>query len=141
MIFKIYDCDFGFKKNGVTYNFEHVRELQIEDPERNNLTRGSNSGNKEGLAFREGISEPKRWTLPILKMSAPMKAVLQDSFENPDGPRLDCFAVDKKTGSSKWLKQALLANAPMQATLDETADSMNVSLEFISFDNTENHKE
>jgi hypothetical protein len=42
MIFKMYDCDFGIKLNGVTYDFEHVQDLQIEDPENTRLTRGSN---------------------------------------------------------------------------------------------------
>lgn len=82
MIFKLYNCDFGFKINGVAYEFEHVAELQIEDPERNRLTRGANAKNKIGLPYKDGLRDPKRWTLPILDMSAEMKAVLDAAFEN-----------------------------------------------------------
>jgi hypothetical protein len=59
MIFKMYDCDFGIKLNGVTYDFEHVQDLQIEDPENTRLTRGSNAANKVGLVYKEGISDPQ----------------------------------------------------------------------------------
>jgi hypothetical protein len=66
MIFKMYDCDFGIKLNGVTYDFEHVQDLQIEDPENTRLTRGSNAANKVGLVYKEGISDPKRVTVTIM---------------------------------------------------------------------------
>ena len=49
MTFKIYDSDFGIKYNGVNYDFDHVNELTIEDPEFSRLTRGANAGNKTGV--------------------------------------------------------------------------------------------
>lgn len=138
MIFKIYNCDFGVKINGVSYDFEHVSELQIEDPERNRLTRGANAKNKVGLSYKDGLREPKRWTIPIMNMSAALKLVLDTAFEAQT--RLECYCIDRTDGSSKMAKNAVLSNRPQQLTLDETADSMGVSLEFETFDSSEVHK-
>lgn len=138
MIFKLYNCDFGFKINGVAYEFEHVAELQIEDPERNRLTRGANAKNKIGLAYKDGLRDPKRWTLPILDMSAEMKSVLDAAFDNQT--RMEVYGIDRTDGSSKMAKNAILSNRPQQLTMDETAESLQVSLEFETFDSTENHK-
>lgn len=138
MMFKLYNCDFGIKYNGVSYDFEHVAELQIEDPERNRLTRGANAKNKIGLAYKDGLKDPKRWTIPILNMSAELKAVLDEVFETQ--ARVECYAIDRTDGSSKMAKNALLSNRPQQLTLDESAESLNVSLEFETFDSSENHK-
>ena len=70
MIFKLYDCDFGVTLNGVNYDFEHVENLQIEDPERTRLIRGGNAGNKTGLIYKEGTKEPKAITLTVIGMPA-----------------------------------------------------------------------
>lgn len=138
MIFKIYNCDFGVKIDGVAYDFDHVAELQIEDPERNRLTRGSNAKNKIGLSYKDGLKDPKRWTIPILNMSAALKLVLDSAFE--DQTRLEVYMIDRTDGSSKMAKNAVLSNRPQQLSIDETAESMNVSLEFETFDSAETHK-
>lgn len=138
MTFKIYNCDFGFKYNGVTYNFDHVDSVEIEDPERNRLTRGANATNKTGIAYREGLKEPKRWTIPILNMSAELKAVMDEIYDSQ--ARVDAFCIDRTDGSSKMSKNSILSNRPQQLTIDESAESINVSIEFESFDLTETHK-
>lgn len=134
-MFKIYDCDFGIKVNGVSYDFEHVAQVTIEDPERNRLTRGNNAKNTVGLTYKDGLKDPKRWTIPILNMSAALKAVLDDCFKNQT--RLDVFCISRSDGSSKMAKNAVLSNRPQQLTLDDTAESMQVSLEFETFDSSE----
>lgn len=138
MIFKIYDCDFGIKVDGAPYDFEHVAELQIEDPEKNRLTRGANSKNKVGLSYREGLKEPKRWTIPILSMTPELKTVLDSCYDNQT--RVEVYCIDRVDGSSKMAKNAILCNKPQQLTVDESAESMNVALEFETFDSTEVHK-
>lgn len=138
MIFRIYDCDFGVKINGVSYDFEHVAELKIEDPEKNKLTRGSNAGNRIGLAYKEGMKEPKTWTIPILNMSAELKNVLDQAFENQD--RCDVYCISRADGSSKMAKNAILSNRPQQLSIDDSAESMNVELMFETFDSSESHK-
>lgn len=138
MIFKIYNCDFGIKMNGVPYDFSDVKELTIEDPEKNRLTRGSNGKNKVGLAYREGTRDPKRWTIPILNLTIELKAALDGAFENQT--RLEVYCIDRTDGSSKMAKEAILCNRPQQLTLNDTPDSMDVSLEFETFDSTETHK-
>lgn len=138
MIFKIYNCDFGVKIDGTAYDFDHVAQVTIEDPERNRLTRGNNAKNMTGLAYKDGLKDPKRWTVPILQMSAALKAVLDGCFENQT--RLEVYCIDRTDGSSKMAKNALLSNRPQQLTLDDTAESMQVSLEFETFQSSENHK-
>lgn len=139
MIFKIYNCDFGIKVSGTSYDFEHVAQVTIEDPERNRLTRGNNAKNMTGLSYKDGLKDPKRWTVPILNMSAALKAVLDGCFKNQT--RLDVYCIDRSSGSSKWAKNAVLSNVPQQLTLDDTAESMQVSLEFETFDSSEVHKD
>jgi hypothetical protein len=138
MIFKIYNCDFGVKINGVPYDFEDVNELTIEDPEKNRLTRGSNAKNKLGLAYKEGVKDPKKWTIPILNMSIDLKEVLDAAFEAQT--RMEVYCIDRTDGSSKMAKQALLSNKPQQLSITDQPDSMNVSLEFETFDSSEVHK-
>lgn len=136
--FKIYDCDFGIKYNGVSYEFTHVNSLAIEDPETTKLVRGSNAGNKLGLVYKEGIKDPKRITVTIMGMSAELKTVLDQAYENKD--RLDVYAIMRADGSSKLARNAVLSQMPQQLSLDDTAESMNVALAFESFDLTEVHK-
>lgn len=138
MIFKIYNCDFGMTVDGVKYDFTHVRELTIEDPERNRLTRGGNAGNTTGIAYKDGMKDPKRWTIPIIQMSKELKLVLDSVFK--DQRRVEVYCIDRPTGSSKIAKNSILSNKPQQLKLDDTAESMDVSLEFESFDSSENHK-
>lgn len=138
MIFKIDRCSFGIKIGGVNYDFTDVENLTIEDPERNKLTRGANAQNIIGLSYKEGIKEPKRWTIPIMNMSIGLKDVLDAAFVSQT--RVDVYAIDNFDGSSKMAKNAILCNRPQQLTLDESAESMGVSLEFETFDSNENHK-
>lgn len=136
--FKIYDCDFGIKVGGVNYEFDHVAELQVESSVRNRLTRGANAKNKVGLVYKDGLKDPDKWTLPILAMTPAIKAVLDSAYENQT--RLDVYAIARSDGSSKMAKQAIMSNKPQQLTVDESAESLNVSLEFETFDSSEVHK-
>lgn len=138
MIFKLYDCDVGIKVGGVPYDFEHVASVTVEDPERNRLTRGNNAKNKVGLSYKDGLRDPKRITIPIMDMSADLKELFDSCFANQT--RIDVYCISRKDGSSKMAKNALLSNKPQQLTLDDTAESMQVSLEFETFDSSENHK-
>ena len=138
MTFKLYECDIGIKVNGVNYDFTHVAEVQVEDPERNRLTRGSNAKDKVGLVYKDGLKDPKRFTVPILNMSAELKALFDSVYD--DQTRVDFYVISRKDGSSKMGKNCVLSNRPQQLQLDETAESMNVSLEFETFDSVETHK-
>ncbi len=137
-IFKIYDCDFGIKYNGQSYLFTHVNSFQIDDPENTKLVRGANAGNKLGLAYKEGIKDAKKVTVTIIGMSAELKDVLDQAFENKD--RLDIFAISRSDGSSKMGKNSVLCQRPQQLQMDDSAESMNVALAFETFDLDEVHK-
>src|SRR5690606_19356102 len=114
-IFKMYDCDFGVTINGTNYTFTHVENLQIEDPERTRLIRGSNAGNKEGIVYKEGLREAKTITLTVLGMPAEVHALLKQAFE--ERTRVDCFCVSRVDGSSKIAKNAILAQSPKQMSM------------------------
>ncbi len=138
MTFKIYDSDFGIKVNGVNYDFTHVVDLQIEDPEMTRLVRGANARNKIGLDYKEGTKEPKRWSVTILGMSPELKAVLDQVFDSRE--RVDVYCISRVDGSSKMAKNAVLTQMPQQLSLDDSPDSLNVALVFESFDLSEVHK-
>lgn len=137
-IFKIYDCDFGFTLAGVNYDFEHVQNLQIEDPERTRLVRGGNAGNKLGLIYKEGIKDAKTITLTVIGINVDIYTLLKGAYDNRT--RLDCYVVSRVDGSSKIAKNAILSQEPKQLSLDDSAESMNMALVFESFDISEVHK-
>lgn len=138
MIFKIYDSDFGIKYKGVNYDFDHVTQLTIEDPESTKLIRGANASNKVGLVYKEGVKDPKKWSVTIIGMSQELKAVLDGAYEAND--RLDVYCISRKDGSSKMGRDAVLSSQPQQLTIDDSPDSLNVTLVFETFNSTEVHK-
>ncbi len=138
MIFKIYDSDFGIKYNGINYDFDHVGDLQIEDPENTRLVRGANASNKIGLVYKEGVKEPKKWTVTIMGMSLALKTVLDAIYE--DRERVDVYCISRVDGSAKMGKNAILCQQPQQLTVDDSQETMNVVLMFETFDSTEVHK-
>jgi hypothetical protein len=138
MIFKLYDCDFGVTLNGVNYDFDHVENLQIEDPEKTRLIRGGNAGNKTGLAYKEGLKEAKTVTLTVIGLPMALHELLKTAYA--EKTRVDCYAVSRVDGSSKIAKNAVLASEPKQLSMDDSAESMNTALVFESFDISEIHK-
>lgn len=137
-IFKLYECDFGVTINGVNYDFPHVESLAIDNPERTRLIRGGNAGNKIGLEYVEGIKEAKVTTLTAIGLPMAIHALLKAAYDAKT--RLDWYAISRADGSSKIGKNSILSQEPMQLSLDDTAESMNVALVFESFDVSEVHK-
>lgn len=137
-MFKLYDCDIGVVVDGVNYDFLDINSIEIEDPETTSLTRGANGKNDEGIVFKEGVRDPKVWTIPIMNMSIDLKGVLDDAYKNQK--RLDVYCVSRSTGSRKGLSKAVLRQLPQQLTIGEDADSLAVSLSFAGYDNKEVYK-
>ncbi len=138
MIFKVYNSDFGFKFNGVSYDFDQVNGMVIEDPEFNKLTRGSNAKNTTGLAYKEGLKEPKKLTVTLVGISKALQELLTGIFK--DQSRVECYAIDRGDGSSRTLKNAILSQPPRQLTIDESVESMNVVLVFEGYDLSDTYK-
>lgn len=136
--FKLYDMDIGLKVDGVDYAFDNVAEVQFEDPERNRLTRGANATDEIGLDYKDGLKDPKRITVPIMQMSPAIVAMFRDVFKNRK--RVDFYGISRSDGSSAWGKNCVLSNNPRQLTWDETAESLNVSIELETFKLEDNHK-
>lgn len=137
-LFRMYDCDFVVVIRGVTYQFTHVENFTMEDPERTRLIRGSNAGNKEGLAYKEGLKEAKTATLTVIGMPADLHSLLKEVYDAKE--RVDAGAVSRVDGSSKMLKNAVLSQSPKQLSMDDSAESLNTALIFESFDVEETHK-
>ena len=138
MIFKLYDCDFGVTIRGVNYDFEHVDGLQIEDPERTRLIRGANAANKSGLVYKEGLKDAKTVTVTIIGVSVELHNLLKEVFANKE--RVDFYCISRSDGSTKVAKNAVLSQEPMQLNLDDSPESLNLTLTFESYDVTEVHK-
>lgn len=138
MIFKLYDCDVGLTIRGTNYDFVHVEQVSIEDPEKNKLIRGANAGNKLGISYKEGNKEAKTISIPVLGLTKEMHNLLKDVFATQE--RIDVYCVARSDGSSKIAKNAILCQSPKQLTVDETAESLNTALMFESFDVDEVHK-
>lgn len=136
--FRMYECDFVIVVRGVTYQFTHVENFTMEDPERTRLIRGSNAANKEGLPYKEGLKEAKTATLTVIGMPAALHTLLKEVYETKE--RVDAGAVSRVDGSSKMLKNAVLSQSPKQLSMDDSQESMNTALLFESFDVEETHK-
>lgn len=138
MIFKLYDCDVGFTIRGVNYDFEHVENVQIDDPERTRLVRGSNASNKLGLVYKEGLKDAKTITTTIIGISMELHNLLKDVYNTKE--RFDFYCVSRADGSSKISKNSILSQEPKQLNLDDSAESMNTALILESYDISEIHK-
>jgi len=137
--FKLYNCDVGFMRGGVRYDFGHVDSVTGEDPQSKKLVRGANAANKVGLLYREGVKDPHRATFTLIDLPLDIKTILDAVYENEE--RCDWYVIDRKTGSSKTYKDAILSNQPQQLNIDETPESLNVALVIESFNLVEVHKE
>ncbi len=137
-IFRMYECDFGFSINGVNYEFDHVENVTIEDPERTRIIRGANAKNTVGLTYREGLKEAKTMTLTVIGMTAATHNLLKDAFKAQT--RLEAWVVSRVDGSSKIAKNAVISQSPKQLSMDDSAESLNTALIFESFDMDEIHK-
>jgi hypothetical protein len=134
----MYDCDFSVTVRGVTYTFTEVESMQIEDPERTRLIRGSNASNKVGISYKEGLKEAKTLTLTVIGMPAALHTLLKDVYEKRE--RLDANCISRVDGSSKIAKNSVLAQSPKQLSMDDSAESMNTGLIFETFNIEEVHK-
>jgi hypothetical protein len=138
MIFKMHNCDFGINYNDVSYNFEHVEGITVEDPENTRLVRGANAANQVGLVYTEGTKEPKKIGVTLIGVSAAINSVLTTIYKTK--ARCEVYIIDRTDGSSKIAKNAILTQQPQQLAIDESPESMNVVCMFESFDLSEVHK-
>lgn len=138
MIFKIYNCDLGLTINDVNYDFTHIDDLTIDDPEMNNIIRGGNASNKIGIAFKEGIRDPKVLTCTIRGLSMAMHSLIQTCYE--EQTRVGFYCIDRGDGSSKVGKNAIIKQMPQQLSVNEGEESMNIIITLATFDLKETHK-
>lgn len=135
--FRLYDCDIGITVNGTNYFFTHVNSVTYEDPEKTRLVRGANAGNKIGLTYKEGLKDPKTVTATIMGVEKAIYDVLAKAYD--DGTRVDFNIVARSDGSSKIAKNAVICQRPRQNNLDDSAESLNMTIMLESFDVEEVH--
>lgn len=138
MIFKLYNCDVGMTIDGVNYDFDHVNNVTIENPEKTRLTRGANAKNKLGLVYKEGLKEASTITTNVIGIGKDLHNVLKAAYAQKK--RVDWYAIDRDDGSKKLAKNAVLSQEPQQLSLDDSAESMDTALVLESFDVSEDHK-
>ena len=138
MIFKLYDCDFGVTIRGVNYDFVDIDSVTIEDPQTVELTRGANAGNTEGLVYTQGAKEAKTVTLVLPAVPMELMVLLTDVFNKRE--RLEAYCISRSDGSSRMIKKAVINMKPQQLVIDESEESINISLMLKSFSVTDNHK-
>lgn len=131
-MFKMYDCDIGITVNGVSYDFQHVDEVSVEDPVRLRLIRGANAKDKVGIEYMEGVKEPKTVSVTSIALPLELYNLLQECFD--EKIRLDLYCISRSDGSSMTAKNAILAQEPRQSTINDSPESLNIPLSFESFD-------
>lgn len=131
MIFKLYDCDIGVTARGVNYDFKHVDSVEVEDNERTVLVRGNNASDETGIDFKEGIKEPKIITVPVIDIPVELHNLLVDIYNKRE--RLDFYCIARSDGSSRVAKNSVLSQKPTQLSINDSPDSMNISLVFQTF--------
>lgn len=137
-IFKLYDCDVIITLKGVNYFHDHVDSVAIEDPEMRQITKGVNAQNKMGIVYMTGTKEPKN--VSFVAMDLPSELVTAYTKACEDEERMDFSVVSRRDGSSFTAKNSILTQKPQQLTLDESPESMNVTLALQSFDTKWEHK-
>ncbi|MDR0676936.1 MAG: hypothetical protein LBF97_07880, partial [Elusimicrobiota bacterium] len=51
-------CNFGFKYNGVSYEFDNITSDVIDNPEEQHITRGSNRKDIRGIRYKVNMNQP-----------------------------------------------------------------------------------
>lgn len=138
MIFKMYECDFGVTINGVNYDFPNVDEVTVEDPETTNLIRGANAKDEIGLEYKEGLKEPKTISAVLIGVPSEILELLRGAYN--ERKRVDYYCISRVDGSSSIGKNAVISQYPRQMTLNESPESMNISVAFRTFKLDEKHK-
>jgi hypothetical protein len=138
-LFIISDADCGFTIAGVNYKFEHIDKVVIENPEKSHLTRGANSSSKLGLQFKEGSTSPKTVTFSLKGISPEFFTLLSGVYTA--NSRLDCWVMDRITGSHKTFKDSILQAEPRQLNISEGEENLNVELMIETFNLIEEFKD
>lgn len=137
-LFKLYECDIGFKVDGTNYEFKNVGEVPFEDPERNRLTRGSNAKDDVGLTYKDGLKDPKKFTPVIQDMSPELRDLFDSLYDSQT--RFEFYCISRRDGSSRIAKNCILSNRPTQLNMNDSAESLDISVEIETFKVEEKHK-
>jgi hypothetical protein len=139
MIFRLDNCEFGFTYKGKNYDFEHCDGMTIKDSQSHHLTRGLNAKNKKGIMIAEGLSTPDVITVSIMNVPSSITGLLNEIHDNQE--RIEASVIDRKTGDSRFIKNAIVSKRVRQLAISEGADDLNIELSLESFDVDDKLKE
>jgi hypothetical protein len=106
--------------------------MTIEDSQAHHLTRGLNAKNKVGIMIAEGLSEPDKITIQIMNVPSSVIELLNKIRDT--GERIGAHVIDKKTGDSRFIKNAVISKRVRQLVISEGRDDLNIELTLESFD-------
>ncbi|MDR0485700.1 MAG: hypothetical protein LBH29_03120 [Elusimicrobiota bacterium] len=117
-------------KTGKKYDFIGLNSVAIEDPRATHITRGADGLDKSGIEYSEGNTQPIVFTA-VVRTTQNFYPLFQKFYT--DKTRLNVSIVDTINARVVFVKEAIIQKLPVQTTIDETEDSVNVSFVFESF--------
>lgn len=138
-IFQLANCDVGFSYKGVNYDFEDIETVTITDPEKVHITRGMSSRSTKGIVYNQNAKDPKTVSFTIMGISGDYFNLFTKIFEAKD--RLDAYVIDRKTGTMRLFKDAVLQQRVRQTAINDKADSFAIQIVLECFKIEEKHKE
>lgn len=117
--------------NGVNYILSGVHSIAFESMLTNNLVRGSDARDKQGIVVQDGTSEADSATLTIRNVSAQIFSMMENSWKNAS--RLTATFTDSKTGDRYVMRDSILTNRPLQKSISDGADQVNIEVVLKSF--------
>ncbi|MDR2708363.1 MAG: hypothetical protein LBC07_00100 [Elusimicrobiota bacterium] len=116
--------------DGKKYEFRGLHTFTIENPQMTHLTRGSDGLDRYGIEYSEGNSQPIVVTA-VVRTTQNFFPVFQGFYK--DQTRINVTLIDRNDARVIRLEDALLQKLPMQASIEESEDSVNVEFVFESF--------
>lgn len=125
-------CDFGYTYNGQSYDFtDQVDSVTVESPEKKHLTRGANGRNTRGLIYTEGRKDPMRVTVVFVGLHKAHANLFKEMYDEDE--RVEAYCIDRKTGQKRIFKECIISEKPIQTTMSEGAEELNVQVIFETY--------
>lgn len=121
------------KYNGTDYALDDVDTIDFTNGKTKDLRRGLGSKSNYGISISNNRNTPKNYTINTGNISTALFAILKENFEDEVPDRFTLFFYDKKKGTSRAIKNCLLAEDPEQASYGETYYQTKIVLK--TFDN------
>jgi hypothetical protein len=116
--------------SGKKYDFIGLHSFTIEDPRATHLTRGADGLSSSGIEYSEGNSQPVVVTATV-RTTQNFYPLFKKFYA--DKERINVYIVDLVDGRTMFIKQAIIQKLPIQSSIAEGEDSVNIDFVFESF--------